>query len=100
MYRQDIVTECACQKWFARFRSDNFAFDNAPCTGWLNANNSNQVKKFVEVNNLLTSREITDIFYISKSSFSNHVRTLGFVLWILQSTEINLGQKISIGYFA
>ena len=33
MYGEDVLTECQCQNWFAKFRSGNFDVEDAPRFG-------------------------------------------------------------------
>ncbi|KAL1116692.1 hypothetical protein AAG570_005164 [Ranatra chinensis] len=101
VYGEDAVTERVCQKWFSRFRSENF-FGSRCTSHWPPTEiDSDKVKEMVDTNPRYTTRQTADILKISKSSVENHLHQLGYVsrldVWVPhQLSQANLIQRISI----
>ena len=68
VYGEGAVTDQMCQKWFVKFPAGDFSLDNAPRSGRPVEVDSNQIRTLTENSQHHTTREIADIFKISKSS--------------------------------
>ena len=99
MYGKGAVTDCTCQKWFAKFRAVDFSLDDAPRSGRTVEVDSDQIETLIENNQRYTTQEITDILKISKSSNENHLHQLGYVhrfdVWVPHK----LGKKTFLTVF-
>ena len=76
---EGAVTDQMCQKWFAKFHAGDFSLDDAPWSGRPVEVDSDQIETITENNQRYTTRETANILKISKSSFENHLRQLGYV---------------------
>ena len=79
VYGEGAATERMCQKWFAKFCVWDFSLDDAPLVGRPFEVDSDQIETLIENNQRYTTREISDILKISKSSAENHSHQLGYV---------------------
>ena len=89
-----------CQKWFVKFRADDFSLDDAPRLGRPVEVDDDQIETLIENSQCYTTRQIAEIIKISKSSTENHLHQLGFVnrfdVWVPHKlSEINLLDRIS-----
>ncbi|XP_029641251.1 histone-lysine N-methyltransferase SETMAR-like [Octopus sinensis] len=101
VYGKNAVSERVCQKWFARFRSENFSVRDAPHSGRRKEIDIDQLRAVAKQDCSLRTRQIADILNISKTSVENELHKLGYVskldVWVPHNfTEANLVQKVSI----
>ena len=68
-----------CQKWFVKFRADDFSLDDAPRLGRPVEVDDDQIETLIENSQCYTTQEIAHILKISKSSFENHLHQLDYV---------------------
>lgn len=50
MYEEDVLTECQCQKWFAKIRSGNCDVQDASHSGSSIEANERKIKVSIETN--------------------------------------------------
>ena len=79
---EDVLTECQCQNWFAKFRFCNFNLEDAPRPG-------------SPANRLITTREIAERFNLLNATVYKHIKCLELISkldkWVLHVlTERNL----------
>ena len=67
MYREGVVTDQMCKKWFAKFRAGDVSLDYAPWSGRTVEVDSNQIEILIENNQHSATCKIADILKISKS---------------------------------
>ena len=86
VYGEGAVTDQMCQKWFVKFPAGDFSLDNAPRSGRPVEVDSNQIRTLTENSQHHTTREIADIFKISKSSVIQIKRWKSFApAWLCSS---------------
>ena len=100
VYGEGAVTDWMCQKLFAKFHAGDFLLDNAPQSGWPAEVDRDQIKTLIENNQCYTTREISYILKISKSSVETHLHQLGYVnhfdVWVPHKLrDKNLLDRIS-----
>ena len=93
VYGEGAVTGRTCQKWFAKFRAEDFSLDNASRSGRPVEVDSDQIETIVENNQRYTMQKIADILKISKSSIENHLHQLGYVNHFDVWAPHKLGEK-------
>ena len=64
---EGAVTDQTCQKWFVKFRGEDFSLDDAPQSYTPVEVDNNQIKTLMENNQWYAMWEIDDIFKIPKS---------------------------------
>ena len=100
VYGEGAVTDPTCQKWFAKFHAWDFLLDNAAQLGRPVEVDSHWIETLIETNQCYTTREIADIFKISKSSVENNLLQLAYVnrfdVWVPHKLR---GKKSSWPYF-
>ena len=67
MYGEEAVTDCMCQKWFAKFPARDFSLDDVLSSGGPVEVDSDQIKTLTENNGHYIMQEIAHILKISKS---------------------------------
>ncbi|EPB66013.1 hypothetical protein ANCCEY_14900, partial [Ancylostoma ceylanicum] len=79
IYGEDCLTECQRQHWFTRLLSGNFNVQDTPHTGHPTTTDDNKIKRLVETNRRMTTREIAEKFDIPNSTVYLHLQQLGYV---------------------
>ena len=79
VYGEGAVADRMCQKWFAKYHAGDFLLNDAPQSGRPVEVDSHQIETIIEYNQCYTIWEIANILKISKSSFENRLRQLGYV---------------------
>ena len=74
MYGEDILTECQCQNWFAKFRSGNFDDEDAPRSGRPVEADEDTIKALIDANRRITTREIAERLNISNSTVHDYLK--------------------------
>jgi len=64
IYGEDAMKERVCQKWFARFRCEDFSVKDKPRLSWPNEIDSDKLKAVIDTNPHYTTREIADVLQI------------------------------------
>ncbi|KOC61115.1 Histone-lysine N-methyltransferase SETMAR [Habropoda laboriosa] len=67
VYRENVIEECVCQKWFARFRSGDFSLHDSPRSGQPQQTDNEQIKN----NRRCTTREVAQELQVSKTTVEN-----------------------------
>ena len=82
MYRECAVTDQTCQKWFVKFRTEDFSLDDASWLGILVKVDSDQLGTLTENNQHYTTQKIADILKISKfRKLLMKMKNVSFILW-------------------
>ena len=64
LYKEDVLSVLQCHDWFAKLRSDNFKFKDAPLSGRTVEANRDAIYTFIDANRRITTPEIGFKLYI------------------------------------
>ena len=73
-------TERQCQNWFARFRSGDFNFKDAPRSRRPTEVDEDKIKAMIENNRHSTTREIAEKLNISHTCVERHLKNEKWVV--------------------
>ena len=75
VYGEDAVSDRMCQKWFAKFHSEEMNIEDAPRSGRPVTTNVDQITALIDSDRQITVREIAARLNIGKST-SEHLNKL------------------------
>ncbi|EZA55050.1 Histone-lysine N-methyltransferase SETMAR [Ooceraea biroi] len=78
VYGEGALAEKTVRKWFAKFRASDFNLKDQERSGRPSTTDDNQIKTLIENNPRYTTRELTEILKISKTTIHDHVVKLGY----------------------
>ncbi|KOC62074.1 Histone-lysine N-methyltransferase SETMAR, partial [Habropoda laboriosa] len=85
VYGENVIEECVCQKWFARFRSGDFSLHDSPRSGQPQEIDNEQIKN----NSRYTTREVAQELQVSKTTVENRLHQLGYVSRLEKPHELS-----------
>ncbi|GFU34524.1 histone-lysine N-methyltransferase SETMAR [Trichonephila clavipes] len=77
VYGKGMLTVRQCQNWFAKFRSGNFAVEDAPRSERPVEADKDVIKTLVDANRRITTRKIGLRLNLSNSTVYDHLKGLG-----------------------
>ncbi|EZA47914.1 Histone-lysine N-methyltransferase SETMAR [Ooceraea biroi] len=100
VYGEGALAERTVRKWFAKFRAGDFNLKDQERSSRPSTTDDDQIKTLIENNPRYTTRELTEILKISKTTVHDHVVKLGYVsrydVWVPHNlAEKNLMDPIS-----
>ena len=81
VYGEDCLTERQCQRWFARFRSENINVQDAPYTDCPTTTDDDKIRMLIETNRHIErlAREIAEKLDILNSTVYLHLQQFRYV---------------------
>ena len=88
VYGDGAIAERPVRKWFAKFKAGDFNLEDQERPGRAATTDEDQIKTRIENNPRVTTRELAEMFKISKSTIHEHLAKLGYIkrfdVWIPQ----------------
>ena len=93
VYGENTISDRAAQKWFAKFRNDNFDLNDAPSAGQQSNFDESHLNALLKGNARLTTRELAEQMNCGQNTIYRHVTSMDKVqkmgTWVPQALTEN-----------
>lgn len=79
VWGKDSVNECTVQRWFKKFRSDDFSLEDKEGRGRPSVMEDDQLKTVIESDPMKTSRQVAEELHVNQSTIVRHLDQIGKV---------------------